>query len=521
MQDEASLSGTGKAETIDIAAQTEEVRAAMRNDMDTFGMLAMPEDITLEFPPIFKELWSMLTAVMHKARDFSKYAVGLPRGHGKTLVLKLLVLYAICFTQKRFILVICATEPMAKNILADIADLLDSPNIQAIFGNWRMRIEVDRQELKKFYFNGRPVILAAAGVGTSIRGMQLKNARPDLMIFDDAQTRECAKSVAESKAFQTWLLGTALKAKSPTGCTFMYIGNMYPDMEIKPANGTIPAVYACMLRNLQYSKYWTSFIVGAILADGSALWEELQPLVQLLEEFENDKQLGSPETFYAEVLNDPQAGASGALDLAKVRMFVDKREQLHLGNFIIIDPAGEKDRSDDTAMGYFELHQTDHQHLTRVCKRIKREVMDPLRTIETALQWALETGCTLIAVESVAYQASLLFWFARVCEMNNINHINFVELYPGGYSKNRRILRSFREVENGLIWFTEDTYTEYTDQASKFDKMITTNKDDVLDIVAYSEQVMNNYDGLMTMQSAGSYAVESPLHQLNGPDYYQ
>lgn len=206
MQDEASLSGTGKAETIDIAAQTEEVRAAMRNDMDTFGMLAMPEDITLEFPPIFKELWSMLTAVMHKARDFSKYAVGLPRGHGKTLVLKLLVLYAICFTQKRFILVICATEPMAKNILADIADLLDSPNIQAIFGNWRMRIEVDRQELKKFYFNGRPVILAAAGVGTSIRGMQLKNARPDLMIFDDAQTRECAKSVAESKAFQTWLL---------------------------------------------------------------------------------------------------------------------------------------------------------------------------------------------------------------------------------------------------------------------------------------------------------------------------
>lgn len=506
-----------------IATEAEEAIAAMQSDMDTFGMFSMPDDITLEFPPIFKQLWAMLIVAMQRTRDFSKFAVGLPRGHGKTLVLKLLVLYAILFTKKRFILVICASEPLAKNVLADVADLLDSPNIQALFGNWRFTLEVDRQELKKFTFRGRPIILAAAGQGTSIRGLQLKNARPDLMIFDDAQTRECAKSIADSKSFQTWFLGTALKAKAPTGCTFIYVGNMYPDLELKPANGTIPAVYTCMLRNLQKSAGWTSFIVGGILADGTALWEELQPLSQLLEEFENDKILGSPETFYAEVLNDPTAGSVGNLAVEKVRMWMPTPESFHFGNFIIIDPATDKDASDDTAMGYFELHERElaEQAPARVLRKLRAERMDPRVTIETALMWALDLGVTVIGVESVAYQSSLLFWFAQVCEMHGIRHIMFVELMPRGRSKNRRICDMFKELESGAVQLSDETYTPVIDQAGKFDKTRTNNKDDILDILAYSADMYNEYSAYMTVQGAGHQIANAEFAALKGPDYYR
>lgn len=507
--------------TAAISADAEEVKSAMRADMDTFGKVAMPEDISLDFPEIFKELWILLITAMGSVRDFSKFAVGLPRGHGKTLVLKLLVLYAILFTKKKFILVICATEPMAKNIIADIEDLLDSPNIQALFGNWRFTLTVNRQELKKFTFNGRPVILAAAGTGTSIRGMQLKNVRPDLMIFDDAQTRECAKSMADSKSFQTWFLGTALKAKAPTGCTFIYVGNMYPDLELKAGTAASPPVYACMLRNLQFSKFWKSFIVGGVLADGTALWEELQPIAQLLEEFENDKLLGSAETFYAEVLNDPKAGSFGILDAEKVRMFMPTPESFHLGNFIILDPANDKKTSDDTAIGYFELHDLGAKYPARVLREVKREVMDPLKTIETALELAIRKGCTLIAVESVAYQASLLFWFARVCESMHINDIMFVEIYPGGMSKNRRICDMFKELESGQIQLAENVYLEVMDQAGRFDKTTTRNKDDVLDLLAYSGPVVRDHASYMTLQGPGNYAQEDEFRNLHGPDHYR
>src|SRR5690606_5424671 len=241
---------------------------------------------TLQFPNFYVWLWGILTGTLSKTRDFSKFALGLPRGHAKTMVIKLLIVYAILFTKKKYILVIGANLAKAQAIVADIADMLDSSNIQAVFGNWRYQIEQDTHSLKKFNFNGRPVILEAAGQGTAIRGAQQKNSRPDMIVLDDAQTKECAESITESTSFQSWLVGTVLKSKSPWGCTFIYIGNMYKDIELVQGTG----IYTCMLRNLQKSTEWTSFIIGAILADGTSLWEELYPLEDLLKDFNADLQ---------------------------------------------------------------------------------------------------------------------------------------------------------------------------------------------------------------------------------------
>jgi len=35
------------------------------------------------------------------------------------------------------------------------------------------------------------------------------------MIFEDIQTRECADSKVESDKLERWMIGTAMKAKSP------------------------------------------------------------------------------------------------------------------------------------------------------------------------------------------------------------------------------------------------------------------------------------------------------------------
>ena len=241
---------------------SEEIKAACEHDMDFFAGFVLPEVATMAFPNFYVWLWDTLCEVLHRTRDFSKFAIGLPRGHGKTMVVKLLIIFAILFTKKRYILVIGANLSKAKAIIADVSDMLDSYNINSVFGNWRYAMETDTQELKKFTFMGRSIILEAAGQGTAIRGSNQKNQRPDLIVFDDAQTKECAESLSEGKSFQQWFIGTALKSKSPISCTFIYIGNMYKDIEIHPGSG----IYCCMLRNLQLTQGWTSFIVGAILA---------------------------------------------------------------------------------------------------------------------------------------------------------------------------------------------------------------------------------------------------------------
>ena len=57
-------------------------------DMDMLAGLAIPEVLNLLFPPVFKAIWQLVTeAASHE--DDTQLAIGLPRGFGKTTVVKL------------------------------------------------------------------------------------------------------------------------------------------------------------------------------------------------------------------------------------------------------------------------------------------------------------------------------------------------------------------------------------------------------------------------------------------------
>lgn len=60
-----------------------------------------------------------------------------------------------------------------------------------------------------------------AGTVEVIRGISLKNERPDIMLFDDIQSRVVAESQVQSETLEREMTGTAMKAKSPHGCLFL------------------------------------------------------------------------------------------------------------------------------------------------------------------------------------------------------------------------------------------------------------------------------------------------------------
>lgn len=487
----------------------EELTAASKADMNTLAALAAPDDATLDFPEIFLQLWVMLTSASLKVRDFSKFAIGLPRGHGKTFVIKLFIIYCILFTNKQFILIIGATADLAENILADVRDMLDSSNIIALFGNWRHSMETDRQNFKKFTFQGRPIIIKAVGAGTAMRGITVKNKRPDLMIFDDAQTVDCSQSASEAQKFAAWFTGTALKAKNPKSCTFIYIGNMYKDLEIQKN------FYGCMLRNLQKNSAWTSFIVGGILADGKALWEELQPLDQLLEELRQDIELQQEEIFYAEVLNDPAAIASRLLDTQILEPFVRPPDEQPLGSFIIIDPSSGKKKAniDDLVIGYFEVHDG-----RPILMELRSGKLSPLECIHECFKICLSTGCACVIAEDVAYQSTLLFWFEHVAEQQGLEGINFFPINPKGVSKTVRIINFFKQWMQKEVQVAEPLQATVVSQATRFNPLKRDNIDDILDVCAYAQQVMLEHpQDIHTIQ--GSYTTLD-MSGLPSPDDY-
>lgn len=456
------------------AFNSNEVQDLAKGSLDFLGALAAPLVFKFCFPPVFVSVWIWLLDNL-KPRTFPQLALGLPRGFGKTTVIKLFVLYCILFTNRKFILVISNTAKLAENIIFDIAAFLDEPNIIKVFGNWRSGIVGDTQAMKKFGFRGRNIVLAGIGAGTSLRGLNINNERPDVMIFEDIQSREEADSDILSDQLEQWMVGTAMKAKSPSGCMFLFVANMYPTKW-------------SILRRLKANPNWAKFIAGGILADGTSLWEELQPIEQLTKEFENDLAMGRPEVFFSEVLNDENAASNNLIDFSKLPEYKFPNDQIPEGNFVIVDPSGWKKQSDEVAVGYFESHESKP-----VLRKLKSARMSPSETIRAAIEFCLTNNCRLVAIESVAYQATLAYWFKFICQQMGIIGIECVEIYPGGNSKNARILQMFKEYQKGVVVVHTDLRAEVHAQMVVFNPLKTNNSDDILDLLTYAPRVLAEF----------------------------
>lgn len=475
----------------EVSVTLEEAKRSAFLSMDFLGALALPLVVTIQFCAIFKIIWKLLTEALLTERGSQRFAIGLPRGHGKSMVVKLLCLWTILFTKRKFILIVGSTDELAANILADIWDLLQESNICNVFGSAMYDVEKNTGDLKKFSFNGRNIILASIGFNGSIRGINLKFVRPDVMIFDDAQTRECAMSPAESKKFQEKFYGTFLKLKAPTGCIFIYIGNMYKDVT-HPKSTEAKPLYCCLLRNFRDDKYWKSFITGALLADGKALWEELIPRDQLLEELEVDKAAGQEEEWFAEVQNDPECGTRGRVDFDSIPTeSYDPIDTDIEGAFIIIDPATDKPNADDQVATHVDIVNG-----MPVVYNVTVDNSSPKAFIQSTIAYCLKHQIPLICVEGVAYQHTLVFWFEETCRNLGISGLQIQAVMPDD-KKNTRIGNMFKAVYKGEILIHKNCFSLVLNQAKKFDSTVKNNLDDILDTIAYITQVMHKYKNLI------------------------
>ena len=418
----------------------------------------------------------MLTAF--KSR-IERYAIGIPRGFAKTTFLKLLCLWYILFSHKQFILIVGASEDLAVNTLSDICDLLSGPNIRKLFGNWRAQVEVDTQALKVFHFRGRDIILRAIGAGTAVRGINRKNKRPDVIIMDDIQKRETSENKELSDQLLKWILGTLMKARSNDGCTYIYVGNMYPQN--------------CILEKLKHNTQWTSFIVGGILADGTSLWEELRPIEELLSEYQADSEMGHADIFISEILNSTDIASASGIDISKIPVLPPYFEDADPeGSFIIIDPSSGKKQGDDCTINHYSVVDG-----IPIFDELISGTFSPLETIKHAIGLGLRNNTRLIAVEGVAYQSTLLFWFEQYCEQEGISGFEFVELSPKGQAKNNRIKRGLLQILKGEIYLGPKVRSRVLSQIVDWNPLKINNTDDIIDPLGYIEEVLREYSHLV------------------------
>lgn len=482
------------SETADIAAASAEAAALAKADLNFLGAITEPETFSFLFPAYYLSLFALLTAFTKK---YERYAVGLPRGFAKTTFMKLLVVWCILFSKKKFILIVGAAEDLAVNTLSDIMDMLGAPNIRALFGNWDQEVYVDQSRLKVFSFRGRTIILRAIGAGSSVRGINRKNSRPDLIIMDDIQKKEDSENPELATALMNWMTGTLMKAKSNFDCTYIFVGNMYPRNSI--------------LEKLKNASTWTSLIVGGILADGTSLWEELRPIEELLEEYRADLELGQGEIFCSEVLNSTDLLPPSGLDVNAIPVppnyFLTTEPE---GSFIVIDPSSGKKQGDDCTINHVSVIDGKP-----ILDKVDFGTFTPLQVIEKAIDMALENNTRLICVEDVAYQSTLLFWFDYICEQEGYSGFEFRPVSPKARAKNNRIKLGLIKLLKGEGYLHPEVRSLFTDQAKEWNPTKVTNRDDIIDPWGYVEEIMQNYPEEMMKRIFEIYQESSSTHDIS------
>lgn len=469
----------------DVGMTKEEAYVRGYTDINFFASMAVPQVMLSALPFFYVIVWQIL--VNRDDADIGRimrFALGLPRGHAKTTFIKIIIAWLIVYDKVSFALLICANEPLAEELLDDINDILSSSNIEAVYGEWQSALTKDTKELKKAWYHNRPVILAAKGAGSSLRGLNIKHTRPDLVFCDDAQTRENDESPAERARLLRWMVATLFKVIAVRGNRLIiYVGNMYSE--------------ECILRLFQKNKSWISLVTGAILANGEPLWPELHSLDSLMESYYHDEELGLAELWFAEVMNDPKGSAASLLK-SPLPLIPYDEHIIADGVFITIDPAGFRSNSDANEVILHEVFDGKTLSTDRLSSAIDADINDPEQLVLRTLELAVRRGASVIGVEAVGYQSTLLFWFTKYVKELFISGITIVPLSPHGRSKEGRIRLNIIDMLAENHYLGPKVRAAYVYQAMKYKMGAKKNKDDLLDAVAYAQDMRNEHWHLIT-----------------------
>lgn len=203
------------------------------------------------FPELFYLPWSadhlrVMAKIERAVLRGGLFAVAMPRGDGKTTLCEIACLWAMLYGHRRFVALIGSDEDSALELLDSIKmelegnDLLDEDfpevcyPVRRIDGiSHRCRGQLFEGKRTQIRWTGKEIVLPTipgsvasgavvrvAGITGRVRGMKFKrpdgkSSRPDLVVIDDPQTDESARSVTQCTTRTNILAGAVLGLAEP------------------------------------------------------------------------------------------------------------------------------------------------------------------------------------------------------------------------------------------------------------------------------------------------------------------
>lgn len=473
-QDEAPIS---KRELVELCAV----------DSILFAEHFFPKSMRMKSPPFAKKVWDKLDSTSRLV------SLQLFRGSSKTTTCRVFAAKKVAYAQARTILWIGKSQDKAVHSVKWLRKQIEfNHEFSQTFG---LRPGSKWQDLECEIYHGieeTPITILAYGITGPVRGINIDDYRPDLILLDDIFDEEMAASPMQRETIEKLVYGALKESLAPEteapDAKMVMLQTPMDGEDISMKSLTDPEWDALRIG------CWTPETENLPLQERQSAWEERFPSETLRKEkeaaiFRNQISIFSREKECRIV--SPETSTF----LAHWLRHYDLEPESHNFTIIVIDPVPPPSEA-EIKQG---LKHKDYEAIT-VMTKVKdafylREYSinrghDPSWTISEFFRLAIKYNPREILVESIAYQRTLA-WLLRQAMQQQRRYFVINEITDKRKKFQRIVDGLSGPASNGKLYI-KASHTEFVQQFTAYPNVA---HDDVIETVAVGCERLsgNNY----------------------------
>lgn len=447
-----------------------EAFAAGKEDLVSFRNLFLPAEDDVESPWFHYE-WSNI--LLHGRKH---YAIeGFRESAKSSIVLRAFPLYCLMYPQRgrEYIVFIMANQKGASKRLKEISDEylsneLMNLNLVAVKEQSEKAFECIVKDLEG---KERRIRFEAYGKGSSVRGLNNRDRRPDIVLIDDPQDMADSMSDTVQDNDYDWFLSDVLFLGKKT--RIFFIGNNLGEK--------------CLIERVIANKEELRFEtvrIPIMNAMGESNWEARFPVADILAEKEQFRKIGKLDIWEREKMCIAISPENQLFKKTYFRYYDKEETKLENCNvFITCDLAiSEKESADYTSICAVAVNEENMWFLLE----IDYGRYDPSQTIDIIFNMVVKYRPVFVGIEKVAYQAALRHFVEK--EMPKRNVFFVIRDLEAKQKKEIRISALQPRFKAGTIWFPQgaDFLLELESELLAFPRGL---HDDLVDSLAYISEI--------------------------------
>lgn len=427
-----------------------------------YGRLFFPKTLRQESPDFHDEIGRELFDSANR-----QIAIEVFRDGAKTTLLRVYLSQRIAYNISRTIMVVSASQGHSILTLRWIKRQIEHNKYWRDTFRLRKGAKWSDDHIEIWHgVSETPITIVALGITGQLRGFNIDDYRPDLILCDDTSTDEASGSAEQRRKESNLFFGALINSLSPKSES--------PDAKIVLLD--TPKNKFDLIETCQNDPAWKGIRFGIFDSKGKSRWESRYPTEELLKVKQDYIRSGRLSVWMREkeckVISEELASFRNE-SLLFWEVLPDRMTYI-----IAIDPASSDSKdADDNVVAVLGFHK-DNVYLIEYEAEVGQT---PEMVAKTVFEYIRRYRPLGIAVESISYQR-VLAWYLETQMREKRVYIPVYQVQDRR-RKSDRIVQALGETSGYGRLYCKSSHTKFIEQFTEYSPL-GGNHDDVVDAVA-------------------------------------